>query len=67
MSLTVKQEEDHKWALKLIDALAKHGTEPTTWEINFIVSLEDQIRNGRALSEKQLYKLRDIHADRVGK
>lgn len=39
----------------------------TSWELSFISSIENQLANGKTLSETQEVKLEQIYKDRVEK
>lgn len=45
--------------------LDEHGKGLTTWEIDFVESLMQQLRQGRFLSEKQQARLKSIRDERL--
>ena len=45
----------------LIDELTKHQDKMTSWEGNFLISVEEQFTRYGRLADKQVEKLEEIH------
>ena len=56
-----EQDDWDNW----IEAVQADGVNLSTWEIDFVESLEAQRKQGRRLSEKQVETLERIYAEKT--
>jgi len=49
--------------IRMVQRLRESGRRGTTWEQNFLESIDDQLGEGRTLTERQLEILHKIEAD----
>ena len=52
-------------AQEMMDDILDHGTGTSTWELDFLDSLENTLDAGDEISRKQAEKLREIHDRRT--
>ena len=64
LKLTPAQEEDLTWAEKIVRNIDEKGINLSSWEIDFIASLDEQIKECMPLTEAQLDKLAEIFHQR---
>ena len=64
ISLTPEEKEDLDWAKNVLKTIDEKGINLSSWEIDFIVSLDEQIKDQMPLTEAQLDKLADIFHQR---
>ncbi len=63
--MTEDREQLHKLHLGWVGTIQREGLNLTEWEINFVLSLKNQLLQGRVLSEKQVEILERIYADKT--
>ncbi len=64
ISLTPEEKEDLDWAKNVLKTIDEKGINLSSWEIDFIVSLDEQIKDQMPLTEAQLDKLAEIFHQR---
>ena len=64
ISLTPEEKEDLDWAKNVLKTIDEKGINLSSWEIDFIVSLDEQIKDRMPLTEAQLDKLAEIFHQR---
>jgi len=67
ISLTQDQKDDLDWAKNVLNTIDEKGINLSSWEIDFIVSLDEQIKDRMPLTEAQLDKLAEIFHQRCYK
>jgi len=59
------KEQLHKLHLHWVGTIQREGLNLTDWEVNFVLSIKNQLLQGRTLSPKQIEILEKIYTDKT--